>query len=214
MADPGEASLQAANPVDMENDRDLDAEMEDTQEDATAHTQDPSSSTLDHEATQTETQPTSSLPHQNRKDTTLREFLSKMDDYAPIVRTLHSDPSEQDRQTTLPHPAHAPPLFDTISCPLLDPRCRNGTLPNPLRPPTPFSARSNWCNNQHDAPATCPPPRPRNPEIYRRHCCRRIPILANTIVKFSSIKQPARGCRRGDTCTACSRRDGWWIERW
>jgi len=85
MADPGEASPQAANPVDMENDRDLDAEMEDTQEDVTAHVQDPSSSTLDHEATQTESQPTSSLPHQNRKDTTLREFLSKMDDYAPII---------------------------------------------------------------------------------------------------------------------------------
>lgn len=98
--------------------------------------------------------------------------------------------------------------------PLLDPRCRNGTLPNPLRPPTSFSARSNWCNNQHDAPATCPPPRPRNPEIYRRHCRRRIPILANTIIKFSSSKQPARGCRRGDTCTACSWCDGWWIERW
>ena len=88
MADPGEASPQTANPVDMETDGDLDAEMGDTQEDATAHTQDPSSSTLDHEATQTESQPTSSLPHQNRKDTTLREFLSKMDDYAPIVRTL------------------------------------------------------------------------------------------------------------------------------
>src|SRR5271168_2874686 len=117
MTDPGEASPRAANPVDMENDRDLDAEMEDTQE-ATTHTQDPSSSTLDHEATQTESQPTSSLPHQNRKDTTLREFLSKMDDYAPIVRTLHSVPFEQDRQTTLPYPAHAPPIFDIISCPL------------------------------------------------------------------------------------------------
>jgi hypothetical protein len=146
MADPGEASPQAANPVDVENDRDLDAEMEDTQEDATAHTQDPSSSTLDHEVTQTETQPTSSLPHQNRKDTTLREFLSKMDDYAPIVRTLHSVPFEG-RQTTLPILAHAQPLSDTISCPLLDPRCRNGALPNPLRSPTSFSARSNWCNN-------------------------------------------------------------------
>ena len=211
MADPGEASPQAANPVDMENDRDLDAEMEDTQEDVTAHVQDPSSSTLDHEATQTESQPTSSLPHQNRKDTTLREFLSKMDDYAPIVRTLRSVPSDRPLFSIL----HVPPsIFDIISCPLLDPRCRNGTLPNPLRPPTSFSARSNWCNNQHDTSATCPPPRPRNPEIYRRHCCRRIPILANTIVKFSSSKQPSRWCRRGNTCTACSRRDGWWIERW
>ena len=75
-----------------------------------------------------------------------------------------------DRQTTLPYPTHAPLIFDIISYPLLDPRCRNGTLPNPLRPPTSFFARSKWCNNQHNTLATCPAPRPRDPEIYRRHC--------------------------------------------
>ncbi|KAK5560810.1 hypothetical protein LTR46_001118 [Exophiala xenobiotica] len=49
-----------------------------------------SSGTLDHDFTQSETQPaetttTSGLANQNRKDVTLREFLSKMDEYAPII---------------------------------------------------------------------------------------------------------------------------------
>jgi hypothetical protein len=36
--------------------------------------------------TQNDTQPTSGIAaHHNRKDVSLREFLSKMDDYAPIV---------------------------------------------------------------------------------------------------------------------------------
>jgi hypothetical protein len=87
MVDPSETLPEATNTGDIGNERHLDADMEDPQEDVTTHTQDPSSSTLDHEPTQPETQPTSSLPHMNRKDTTLREFLSKMDDYAPIVRT-------------------------------------------------------------------------------------------------------------------------------
>jgi hypothetical protein len=87
MADPSEILPEVTNTGDMENERDPDADMEDPQEDTTTHTQEPSSSTIDHEPTQPESQPTSSLPHQNRKDTTLREFLSKMDDYAPIVWT-------------------------------------------------------------------------------------------------------------------------------
>jgi hypothetical protein len=90
MADSSEILPEASNTGDLENERDLDAEMDDAQEDAAAHTQEPSSSTLEHEPTQTETQPTTSLQHQNRKDTTLREFLSKMDDYAPIVCNLLS----------------------------------------------------------------------------------------------------------------------------
>jgi len=64
-----------------------DAEMEGTQANGTSHNLKQSSSALDHEYTQPEpeTQPTVSASHQNRKDMTLREFLSKMDDYAPIV---------------------------------------------------------------------------------------------------------------------------------
>ncbi|KAJ9657301.1 hypothetical protein H2198_004424 [Neophaeococcomyces mojaviensis] len=82
-------------PRENENEVDVDAEMEDVAQDTTSGTaQDPtrSSSTLDHEPTQpgTSTDPTqthtqSSLPPHSRKDVTLREFLSKMDDYAPII---------------------------------------------------------------------------------------------------------------------------------
>lgn len=96
-------------PRNAEADVDVDAEMEDVTQDTTSATaQDPtrSSSTLDNDAamqnatatsmttdptqaqsqsqSQTQTQPSSTLP-QNRKDVTLREFLSKMDDYAPII---------------------------------------------------------------------------------------------------------------------------------
>lgn len=92
MTEPAERSPEALNAGDPGNDRDFDAEMEDPPEDATTHTQEPSSSTVDNEPTQPETQLTSGPPHQNRKDTTLREFLSKMDDYAPIVCTLTSLP--------------------------------------------------------------------------------------------------------------------------
>lgn len=75
-----------------QNEFDVDAEMEDqTQDDTAGTTQNNSSATLDHEMGSTQQQDlngsgaTSSLLQQNRKDVTLREFLSKMDDYAPIV---------------------------------------------------------------------------------------------------------------------------------
>lgn len=78
----------------------VDLEMEDdtARDPQTQHGQDTSSSTLDHEhTTQTDTQQqeepapqadssTSNNPPLSRKDASLREFLSKMDDYAPIVR--------------------------------------------------------------------------------------------------------------------------------
>jgi len=48
--------------------------------------QDHSSSTMDHDYNpQPEGQSSQHAAHHNRKDVTLREFLSKMDDYAPIV---------------------------------------------------------------------------------------------------------------------------------
>lgn len=71
-------------------DVDVDAEMVDTQ-DEPAQPRNPneiSSTTLDHDDPQPETQPApgaSGLAQHDRKDVTLREFLSKMDDYAPIV---------------------------------------------------------------------------------------------------------------------------------
>jgi hypothetical protein len=50
-------------------------------------TQDNSSATMDHDYNpQPEAQASQHASHHNRKDATLREFISKMDDYAPIVR--------------------------------------------------------------------------------------------------------------------------------
>jgi hypothetical protein len=107
MADPSTYSHSARN-ISTINDQDFppsttaepyhdaDLEMEDdtTHNTQTQHGQDTSSSTLDHEpinqpeTQQQEQQPTSSSngPPPSRKDASLREFLSKMDDYAPIVR--------------------------------------------------------------------------------------------------------------------------------
>ncbi|EXJ94361.1 hypothetical protein A1O1_02755 [Capronia coronata CBS 617.96] len=84
---------------DIEADADVDTEMANTQDDGAgtagpanrAHNEAASSATVDHNSTQSETQPAtatataSNLLQQNRKDVTLREFLSKMDDYAPII---------------------------------------------------------------------------------------------------------------------------------
>ena len=62
-----------------------DAEMEDAEENVVVNPEERSSQTMDHEDKPAEAEPVPSLPHRNRKDATLREFLSKMEDYAPIV---------------------------------------------------------------------------------------------------------------------------------
>lgn len=77
---------------------DVDAEMADNTQETAAegsstqrNNPEASSGTLDNEFTQSETQPTATTSagaQQNRKDITLREFLSKMDDYAPIVSLI------------------------------------------------------------------------------------------------------------------------------
>jgi hypothetical protein len=80
-------------------DLDLDAEMQDAStQDAAARENDNTDQDM---TAQTETQqpatgsaPSGTAQH-NRKDVTLREFLSKMDDYAPIVRSVfHSGTSQ------------------------------------------------------------------------------------------------------------------------
>ena len=77
-------------PKDDAVDVDVDAEMADNQ-DAPAEPRNPnetSSTNLDNEYTQPDNQSApgaAGLAHHDRKDVTLREFLSKMDDYAPIV---------------------------------------------------------------------------------------------------------------------------------
>ncbi|OAG36182.1 hypothetical protein AYO21_09650 [Fonsecaea monophora] len=91
MSSPGEATAGDTAPRDV--DVDADAEMEDATttaaQDAPARQEEDGDRDM---TTQTDTQQpnatattASSLPHQNRKDVTLREFLSKMDDYAPII---------------------------------------------------------------------------------------------------------------------------------
>ncbi|EXJ84662.1 hypothetical protein A1O3_05332 [Capronia epimyces CBS 606.96] len=82
---------------DIGVDVDVDTDMVDTQDGTSttgpaihAHNEAASSATMDqHSTQQSEIQPAtatgSSLLQQNRKDVTLREFLSKMDDYAPII---------------------------------------------------------------------------------------------------------------------------------
>ena len=85
MADPPALST-SLDSDDHGNDRDPDADIEGAQDSTVLHAQDVSSSTLDHETQPADNQaPLPSAQH-NRKDATLREFLSKMDDYAPIVR--------------------------------------------------------------------------------------------------------------------------------
>ncbi len=183
MAESSEKSPQAAGASKEDIDKDLDADMNDVGEETTAQAPEASTSTLDHEPVQTDTQPTGSLPHQNRKDTTLREFLSKMDDYAPVVRSL-TPPTLAECMSSCPF------LRPSSRCPAdilnrkSDPRRSNRPLPNPLRPPTTLTPRPHRRNHKHYTPSPRTPPRPRNPKIHRRHCHRRIPILANPFFQF------------------------------
>lgn len=69
-----------------EGDLDGDAEMTETQANASASasaTANGAPSNPDQDMQEPQAPPTST--QQNRKDATLREFISKMDDYAPIV---------------------------------------------------------------------------------------------------------------------------------
>ena len=92
MSSPSPAQPTASDATkDPEVDVDIDAEMGDTQNTAAPNANGVPSSNPDPEhPAQTDNQPTSTAAHHNRKDATLREFLSKMDDYAPIVRLLQS----------------------------------------------------------------------------------------------------------------------------
>ena len=70
-------------PATTEGDVDLDAEMADTQANTSAAANG-ATSNPDQEMQDSEPAPATTA-QQNRKDATLREFMSKMDDYAPIV---------------------------------------------------------------------------------------------------------------------------------
>lgn len=85
MSSPTPNAAPEEAPKDNELDADVDAEMTDSQVPAAPTTNGPSSNVEPDYTQQQETQATSNASHHNRKDATLREFLSKMDDYAPIV---------------------------------------------------------------------------------------------------------------------------------
>lgn len=87
MSSPSPAQPTANDaPNEPEADFDVDAEMTDTQNPAAANANG-ASSNVEPEYPNQDNQPTTTASHHNRKDATLREFLSKMDDYAPIVRS-------------------------------------------------------------------------------------------------------------------------------
>jgi hypothetical protein len=87
MSSPTPADPSANDSIkDPELDVDIDAEMTDTQNASAPNANGASSSNIDPEyPPQADNQQPTGGPHHNRKDATLREFLSKMDDYAPIV---------------------------------------------------------------------------------------------------------------------------------
>jgi hypothetical protein len=87
MSSPTPADLPADNvpSADADADVDVDAEMTDAQN-ASGPIANGISSTVEPDSAPE--QPSTTASHHNRKDATLREFLSKMDDYAPIVSLL------------------------------------------------------------------------------------------------------------------------------
>jgi hypothetical protein len=105
-----------------------------------------------------------------KKDATLREFLSKMDDHAPIVSfiphhlTFLSFSSGEMRAQTSPTNQYLTP----------DPRRRHKLLLHAGRPPT--TARHT------SAPGA--PPRPRNPKVHCRRGRRRLPVQPYSRIQY------------------------------
>jgi len=82
-----------SNPATQLKEEPRDEELELTQEDTSAETTQPNAMNLD--GAIDATSGTNEVPHPvearipAKKDATLREFLGKMDDYAPIVRLTY-----------------------------------------------------------------------------------------------------------------------------
>jgi len=107
-----------------------------------------------------------------KKDASLREFLSKMDDYAPIVRLRLCIPIHHTFPSSLPLQEHA--RYTDFSIVTADPRRSNKLLPHRRRPaPAPA-----------DLAASSTPPRPRHAEVHRRCRRRRVPIQPHQIDEY------------------------------
>lgn len=118
-------------------------------------------------------------PAPTKKDISLREFLGKMDDYAPIVRS----PCLYLSKFSLYLPIRQPSTTRHGECmaniqgpspPHPDPRRSNSPPSPPCRAPP--------LNNPTTPRA---PPRARNPEIHRRHRRRRLPIQPYALLSFN-----------------------------
>lgn len=125
-----------------------------------------------------------------RKDISLRDFLSKMDDYAPIVGRPQI--FSLDFTRFFVHYPEAPRKLTAR----LDPRCCHSIPPHSRRTPA-----------LHHPSSPLSPPRSRHPEVHRRHCRRRLPVLAHALFRLwrlGTIRVRGRGNRGCDNRLAGS----------
>jgi hypothetical protein len=116
-----------------------------------------------------------------KKDATLREFLGKMDEYAPIVCQPLVCVSRQYGLTRC--------LDTRRGDQLLSHTCRPATATPDLTPPSP-------------PPCAC------DPEVHSRHRSRRLSVLPYKIVKHYE-QQPHGRCRWITRCSSTRRSTGW-----
>ena len=156
MADP-EVKPESASPTnadepEIEEDADIDMNID------PAATEKPAADVeMEEEIIEEPKEPT-------KKDVALRDFLAKMDDYAPIVREGSL------LLLAMLHTFVGVVLIKTHS---LDTRRSNLTPPPPRRP-----------QPSHNASPTITTSSASNPKVYRRHSSRRLPILTNAIINI------------------------------
>jgi hypothetical protein len=102
-----------------------------------------------------------------KKDATLREFLGKMDEYAPIVSALLT-------------------CWRVCLTQGSDPRCSHQLLSDTRWSPSSTS----------DIAAPCPPPSSCDPKVHCRHRSRCIPVLAHSFLQHHKQQPHGRSWRR------------------
>ena len=115
-----------------------------------------------------------------RKDISLRDFLGKMDDYAPIVC---SNPPTCVFSATCILYHYSPRYFTDVVVLCLDTRRGNAPPPPPRRAPPNL-----------DPPPPLAAPRPRDAEVHRRHSSRRVSVLTHAILRHGRWTIYHRGC--------------------